>query len=44
MFPVRRNVIFVRFENIADNFDYPSSLQNLTTAYVKVKDFATYLF
>jgi len=44
MFPVKRNTLFIRFENIADNLDYWNYTQNDTTVYIKVREFAQSLF
>lgn len=46
MFPVARNVILVRFENLADKFDGPinKSTPNDTTYSIDVKAFATVLW
>ena len=46
MFPVEKNIILVRFENIADNFDGPhnASTPNDTTYSIDVKYFAQELY
>lgn len=45
MFPIRKNMIFVRFENIADLFDYDNiTTLNDTCVFIAVKDFALDLY
>ena len=44
MFPIKKNVLFVRFENIGDKFDYNSASLEETTIYIKVKEFAYALY
>jgi hypothetical protein len=45
MFPVSRNTIFLRVENIADRvMDLYSYTVNQTTAYLALQDFAQSLF
>ena len=45
MFPVKRNTLFIRFENIGDNFDnFNNKTLNDTSLYIDVKDFAERLY
>ena len=43
-FPVSKNVIIARFENIADLFDFPSGNISDTNVYLDVNAFANNLW